>query len=324
MPHSLKNYSIEDENGLQVELSNYGARICKIEIQKENTPVQLACHYPQLEDFLDDKYYLGATVGPIANRIAEGKLNIDGKLYELSTNHGIHCLHGGTNSFDQMFWDCVAHDSTSVEFCLNYPENQNSEIKSEKNALPGNLQVRARYSVQGQQLRLCYFAQTDRNTYLNLCNHVYLNLNDDQQNINNHQFELYANAFAEIDNLGIPNGELRPIQNPFNYELASPSGITQFNDKIDHHFIVNEHDQSLKPLAKASSSESGISVLVSSTKPGFQFYSGHFLEQPFAPYDGFCIEPQFAPNAINLKQFFSPLTTPELPYQHSTLYDFSW
>ena len=313
---TIKTFTINNDLGLVVKLADYGARIVSIELAGQYNTVNVACGYANIEDYLEDDSYMGATIGPIANRIAGGKLNIESHDYQLSRNHGDHCLHGGECSFDKQTWKCKRHDQSSVEFSLVYPENPQS--------VPGNLTLSAKYSLLGQQLKIEYQVQTDKATYINLTNHVYLNLNGQANTIHDHDFTLFTGAYTKLDHSGIPSGERQAINNPLSYVLNKQSPYPELQSKVDHHFIVDEDDSSLKACAYAKSHSTGISVLVSSTKPGFQFYTGQFLSAPFKAFQGFCIESQFVPDAINQENFISPLTTPKTPYYHQTTFDFDW
>ena len=314
----MQSFSIKDKVGLTVGLSDFGARIISIEVSHEGELAQLACRYKNLEDYAADQFCMGATVGPIANRVAEGQLSIQGQDYQLPRNHSAHCLHSGVLGFDKMAWQCVSHKSDSIEFALSYPQGDH--------ALPGNLEVRITYSVADGQLSIGFSVLTDQATYLNLTNHVYLNLNGYKSNVANHQFTLFADSYAEKNEDDIPTGNTVPINNPLQYRLNDACVYPELQGCVDHHFVVNEDigDTALKPFARIVSPVSGINLQVSGTQPGFQFYSGHSLSAPFEPFAGFCIEPQFVPNAINLPQFSSPLATPDSPYRHSMTLHFDW
>lgn len=46
--------------------------------------------------------YFGAIVGRFANRIANGKFELDGETYSLPLNQPACCLHGGNHGFDKV------------------------------------------------------------------------------------------------------------------------------------------------------------------------------------------------------------------------------
>ena len=52
--------------------------------------------FDNVDDYLvDHNPYFGATVGRVANRIANSTFQIDGVVYNLTKNRGEHHLHGG-------------------------------------------------------------------------------------------------------------------------------------------------------------------------------------------------------------------------------------
>jgi Galactose mutarotase and related enzymes len=46
--------------------------------------------------------YFGATIGRVANRIANGRFRLGTRLYEVTKNVGDFQLHGGKRGFDQV------------------------------------------------------------------------------------------------------------------------------------------------------------------------------------------------------------------------------
>jgi aldose 1-epimerase len=71
------------------------------------------------------------------------------------------------------------------------------------------------------------------------------------------------------------------------------------------------------------SPNSGIGLTVSGNSPGFQFCTGSFLNAPFAPSGGFCVETQLAPDAINQANFYSPLLQLNQQHEQITQYQFA-
>ncbi len=310
MSHNLQKLSISDGHGLSVDLLNYGARICAINFHGH----QLALGLDRLEDYLDEPFYLGATIGPITNRIANGQLTVNGELLQMPCNEGKHTLHSGGAGFDKHFWQLESHSPNQICFSLDY----DMTIVG----LKGRLTTKAIYRVTDGCLTIKYRSSCDHTCFINLTNHVYLNLSS-LDNISDHRFQLHADSFVVVDAENIPTGELKTLNKPFEYQLKQ-SLYPEFIGLCDHHFNTPEPELgSLCEMVNVVSSDSGISLSVSSNSPGFQFYTGKFLSAPFAPSGGFCVETQLAPDAINQASFYSPLLNPNQQVEQITQYQFS-
>ncbi|MFT5571987.1 MAG: aldose 1-epimerase [Cryomorphaceae bacterium] len=301
--------SISDGEQLTVSLLNYGARITAIEFDGK----AVALGYKQIEEYLTDAYYMGATIGPITNRIAKARLQVNNDGFELPTNEGNNCLHsGGKQGFDKQTWKVNSQSDQAVEFELQYD--------LAKIGMRGRLKTLAHYSVAQGALTVEYISTASRVCYINLTNHVYLNLSGDcnNSNIQDHQFELFATSFVNVDSENIPTGSLSKLAEPLKYSLGDKPPYPEFAGLCDHHFNVQG------PLMmRAESKHSGIKLEVRGNSPGFQFYTGKFLASPFSASAGFCVETQLSPDAINQRNFYAPLLTPAEARRQTSVYTFS-
>jgi len=134
----MKLHQISDDEGLRVNLLDYGARITQINAYG----LDLVCSYKDLNQFADDPFYLGATIGPITNRIKGGKLAVNGKHFQMPTNEGNNTLHSGGAGFDKEFWQVTAHSESSITFELNY-ENRSRVIPLTKGFCASSTKVPA-------------------------------------------------------------------------------------------------------------------------------------------------------------------------------------
>ncbi|MGK0374353.1 MAG: aldose 1-epimerase [Arenicella sp.] len=310
MTDTLRKSTISDGNGLCVDLLNYGARIRAIDFHGH----QLALCLENDEDYLDDAFYLGASIGPICNRIAWGQLQINGELLQMPLNQGKHTLHSGGLGFDKQFWHLESHSPNQICYRLNYDMSLVG--------MKGRLTSKAIYRVTDGCLTVKYRTSCDTTCFINLTNHVYLNLSG-LSDINDHHFQLYADSFVVVDSDKIPTGELKTLDMPFRYQLNHPSH-TEFDGLCDHHFNTQAADMgTLHEMLSAVSPSSGISLKVSGDSPGFQFYTGKFLNSPFTSSGGFCVETQLAPDAINQTSFYSPLLQANQPREQVTEYQFN-
>ncbi len=66
---------------------------------------------PNMDKQKEQDVYLGATVGRVANRIANARFSIHGENYSVSANQEPHCLHGGQDNFSYRIW-AISQPST--------------------------------------------------------------------------------------------------------------------------------------------------------------------------------------------------------------------
>src|SRR5581483_10786864 len=166
-------YTLKNAPGMEVKITNYGARITSIKVMDRNKKFDdVVLGFDNLDSYLSKNPYFGAVVGRYANRIAHGIFTLDGKQYHIPLNNGPNALHGGTVGFDSRVWDAKdvsTSESPAVELHYLSPDGEEG--------FPGNLNVTVRYSLDNKnELRIDYTATTDKDTVLNLTNHSYFNL----------------------------------------------------------------------------------------------------------------------------------------------------
>jgi aldose 1-epimerase len=98
-------FTLTNRSGMQVALTNYGARIVSIDVPDKNGKMaDVVLGFDDLAGYLGKDPYFGATVGRYANRIANGKFSLDSVQYKLPINDGPNSLHGGMQGFDKKVW----------------------------------------------------------------------------------------------------------------------------------------------------------------------------------------------------------------------------
>lgn len=92
---AAKIIELTNQNGMKITLTNLGASwmSCILPLASGQRDVILGS--PNIAQQMQQTVYLGATVGRVANRIANAQFSIDGENYKVSSNQGMHCLHGG-------------------------------------------------------------------------------------------------------------------------------------------------------------------------------------------------------------------------------------
>ena len=291
-------------------VGDWGARLLSVEVPVESRYLPVLLGHRKLTDYRSDLAYMGATVGPVANRIRQGKIRIDRQEFQLPRNEGSNALHSGKAGLDCRTWLAVNVSKNSVSFVLEYVEGISG--------LPGNLTIEVRYEVMGDALIISTRASSDRKTYLNVTSHGYYNLNGiESGDIKNHGFRLYGESYHSMDVEQLPSGNVVALDDLLEIERLG-------NEHWDTHFCCPKHaaNTKLRPLAEAWSPKSGLMMEVWSTKPGYQFYTGQHLAYPFQSHGGFCVESQYEPDWPNSDPVSAAMVVPGRAYYHQTQYRF--
>jgi aldose 1-epimerase len=318
---------------IEVRVMAYGARIVSIRTPDQAGRISdIALGYDSLEDYLNDaKSNFGSVVGRYGNRIADGRFSIDGKTFQIPINDGRNSLHGGSIGFDRYVWEARPL-TNGVEFTLVSPDGDMG--------FPGTLTAKVRYTVTRDTLCIDYAASTDRATVLNLTNHAYFNLHgDDKRDILGEHLELNASLYTPVDSGLIPLGQLAPVVGtPFDFRVRMMIGARIEDDNAqlktaegyDHNFVVNGTAGALRLAAIATDTESGRNMIVETTEPAVQFYSGNHLDGTFTgrsgkryeKHAGFCLETQHFPDSPNHPNFPNTVLRPGEVFHSTTTFTF--
>jgi len=330
-------YTLQNAQGMRVCITNYGGRIVSLTVpDKAGKATDVMVGFPALKEYTHPLgSFYGAIIGRVGNRIAKGKFTLDGKQYTLALNDGQNSLHGGDAGYQDLVWDAVQPNDTTLE--LSYLS------KDGQGGYPGNLAIKVTYSInQNNDLKINYQATTDKKTIVNLTNHTYWNLNGiGSGTILNHLLQINADRFTPIDSTLIPTGELASVTGtPFDFRTATPIGqrIENANQQLkfgkgyDHNFVLNKPKSDSSFLAATLTGDtSGIVMQVYTDQPGLQVYSGNFMDGSYTILNGakdsyrtaICLETQHFPDAPNHKNFPSIELNPGQKYETTTIYKFT-
>jgi len=336
--HSVDLYTLTNDHGMIVTLTNWGASIVSIQVpDRSGKNADVLLGYDNADGYIGDTAYLGATVGRYGNRIGKGRFKLDGKEYKLAQNNGENHLHGGVAGFNKKLWDAKevkAADGVAVQ--MHYLSKDGEE------GYPGNLDVTVTFTLDNKnEIKIDYLATTDKATVVNLTNHSYFNLlGDAAGDILGHEIMLSADRFTPVDVGLIPTGELRPVAGtPLDFKQPKAIGA-RINDKYeqlvfgkgyDHNWIINPTGPAPRLAARLSEPKTGRVMEVLTTEPGIQFYSGNFLDgsikgkkgKAYQFRNGLCLETQHFPDSPNHPDFPSTTLKPGAKYQTTTIYRFS-
>lgn len=315
-------YTLKGEN-LEVGITDLGACIQFIRFKDKNKLMrELSLLFSTPQQRIDSGTYCGAVIGRVANRIAGAEFLLNGVKYKLIANEGNNTLHGGEEGFDRRF------------FAVNYDNNVAiMQLVSDDGdqGFPGKINVTVTYQIKGNSLKVKFHAVncSDIDTVFAPTSHPYFNFKMGRDVLDTH-LQINADYFTPIDKNGIPTGEILPVKGtPFDFTNFKKIG--QDIDLHDQQLILArgyDHNYILKSEHAATAIYDEIRMDIFTDMPGLQFYSGNYLNvtNNFREYharEGFALEPQFFPNAINETKFKSPILKAHSDVKYYIAYTFS-
>lgn len=336
---SIAVHTLYGNNGMQVDITNLGGRIIRLMIpDKDNHLRDVVLGFNRAEDYLPDNNPsdFGAIIGRYANRLAKGRISVDGVTYQLPQNNGPNCLHGGPMGWQYAIFHVEEATSNRIVLTLTSPDGDNG--------FPGCVQVRVVYSLENNSLRVDYHAVSDRTTVINMTNHSYFNLGQTSDeplchDILDHMLRIDADRYTPVDETSIPLGDHMPVEGtPFDFRAAKAIGddINSDNEQLhigrgyDHNYVLN-HPSLDAPSVTLSCAATGISMDIYTDAPGVQLYTGNFLNgvcgkqgTRYPVHSAVCLETQQYPDSPNRHWLESTgyLHASE-PYHTSTIYKFT-
>ena len=314
----LQVIQLSDGENLTAEILPFGAIIKSIKFKKQE--MTLSVDDPQY--YLENPFYLGATVGRYANRIAKGRFSLSGTQYQLEANNGPNSLHGGVKGFNKVLWQVTKQTESEVELYYCSPDGEQG--------FPGELQVWQTISAKNGELTLHFKAITNKETLVNFTNHCYFNL-DGSESINEHLVQINTDRYLPIDTTSIPLNEAALVCGTC-FDFTKPAQVgealsavhpqLEAGNGFDHCYIFND-DSSLKTMATLTSPHTNVSLTLKSTQPGMQLYTANFVGSPFKARQALCFEAQNWPDAPNRENFPKANLLPGEDYEQVIIYSFS-
>ena len=250
-------YTLRNEAGMEVCVTNFGARVVSIMVpDKEGNLKDVCVGQPSIQAYSTIESDFGATIGRYANRIAGGKITVDGTEYQLPKNNFGHCLHGGCTldpkkfgfQGDYMGWQYKVMDveevtDNSITMTFVSPDGEAG--------FPGTVKGKVQYTLTNcGKLAMRWTATTDKKTVINTCSHLYFNLNGDYHTpITNHVLALNADNYTPVDATFMTTGEIAPVAGT-PMDFTTPKAIGQdisadfeqlrFGKGYDHNWVLNK------------------------------------------------------------------------------------
>ena len=288
-------YVLTNNNGMEVCVTNFGARIVSIMAPDINGGYQdVVLGFDSISQYINIPTDFGAAIGRYANRINKGQITIDGKLIQLPINNFGHCLHGGPDGWQNKVFKANQPNASTIILSLSSPDGDMN--------FPGNVDVTVTYKLTDDNaIDIQYEGTADQKTVLNMTNHSY--------------FTTPTTVGERINTEG-------------NVQLANGHGY-------DHNWVLRESNNITTVAAKVISPVTGIVLEILTDQPGIQIYTGNFLDGTVTGKKGItyqrrnaiCLETQVYPDSPNkcLKstEWPSPFLEPGQTYKHHTIFRFS-
>ena len=251
--------------------------------------------YEDAGSYLSDPFYMGAFVGPLANRLKGSAFDLDGEVYRFRPNEGVNLLHSGDAGLSGQYWDILDQSRSAIWLRLVSKEGASG--------FPGDVTYDLQVFIWNDSLTYQMTAQTTAATPISLAQHNYYQARLGAKDV---ELSLNAEEALDVDEALIPNGQLRPID---------PEELNGARD-IDSACVVSRGK-----VASLKTPEYRMDVF--SNQPSLQVYSGSHLSDPFEARSGLCLEPQGFPNAINQSEFPSVVVQPGEIYRFTKILSFS-
>ncbi len=331
---TVYEYSLENGKGMCAKILNYGGILRELWVpDQEGELADVVLGHDSLEPYYENPGFLGALIGPSANRVGGAKFTVDGVEYHMPVNEKGNNLHSDQkNGYHARIFD-VEEGKNSIKLLV---QDADGLI-----GMPGNRKLEVIYTVtEENELRLDYHFTSDKRTILNPTNHTYFNLKgQDGGSIEDHELWLKASRYTSADAASIPTGEIVPVKGtPMDFTAAKRIGQEigadfeqlRFGGGYDHNWVIDDADGQLQLVGKVTAPGTSRIMKVYTTLPGIQFYAGNFLGEQDgkagAKYHdrcGLALETQYFPDSIHKENFPDVVFGPDRQYVSTTVYQFA-
>lgn len=322
-----KLYYMKNKNGMQVTLTDFGARVVEVLLPVEENSglrnVSLAAGSD--DDYRKTDLYPGSSIVPVAGRISGAQAEIKGTTYQFTANEPGRTLHGGIDTANEQYWDvALDHEKNQVTFGI--------VLKDGFNGFPGDVRVEAIYGLTDQnELTVDYRAVSSKDTIFNPTNHIYFNLTGDfQRSVADHEIRIAANRYAPLGEDNLPTGVLEDVTGtPFDFRDGAKFA-QGFDSQHPQNILVKGYDhpwllEQVEVPVEVSSPDGKIKLSVVTNQPSVVIYTYNYPVEALAAYHGaFSLECQTLPNACNLDGFGSILLEKDEEFLSETVYQFTW
>ena len=132
--------------GVTMQVTNFGARVASLFTRdRDGRYESIVVGHDNIRDYITPpgERFLGACVGPVANRIGGARFTVDGTEYRTPQNdNAVNTLHGGYIGVDNLVWDVADVCDTAIVLHLLHPDGLEG--------YPGNLDMTMTYALDSE------------------------------------------------------------------------------------------------------------------------------------------------------------------------------
>lgn len=330
---AVYEYRIENGNGMCAKILNYGGIIRELWVpDKDGKAADVVLGHDTLAPYHENPGFLGAAIGPSANRIGGASFMLDGAVCQIPANENGNNLHSDVKDGYHVRMFDVEEGENSVKLSLQDADGCMG--------FPGNKKLEMTYTLTKEnELRIDYHFASDKRTILNPTNHSYFNLRgQDGGSAEDHVLWLNASHYTPVAAGSIPTGEILPVKGtPMDFtapkeigrEIGADFEQLHLAGGYDHNWVLDDMDGQLRLVAKVTAPGTSRAMRVFTTLPGVQFYTGNFLGDQngksgvsYHNRHGLALETQFFPDSIHKDSFPDVVFGPERQYVSTTVYQF--
>lgn len=320
------------------QITNFGGRVVALWTPDRNgTLADIVLGHDNIDAYVNPagERFLGATVGPVANRIGGASYLLGGTVYHTDVNdNGVNTLHGGFKGIDMRAWNVAEVTDSTLKLSLDWKDGDEG--------FPGNTKFTLEYRLlSDSSLKVVMEAESDKDTPVSLAHHPFFNLRGEGGgSIEEYEMKIAASAYIPIDSLSIPTGEVAEVKDtPFDFRkghaigqfIGLPDPQLLNGRGYDHNWCLDRQStDGLEFAARVTDHESGRFVEVFTDQPGLQFYSGNFFDgsekgkngKPLDFRGALALETQGWPDAVNNDNFPNVILNAGEKYSHTAVYHF--
>lgn len=268
---------------LEAHILDQGARI--IWYQRGDAP-NVHVTSKNLADFETGLRYAGPIIGPVINRIAGARADIDGVTHRFDANQdGHHTLHSGRIGAQNAIWTIDEASETTVTLGV--------DLAYGEGGFPGNRTITACYALEDDGLTLTITATTDATTLMNPGSHGVWNV-EGTPTWAGQRLEIPTALYLPSASDNLPTGHIADVMGSV-YDHQTPKAP---DPTLDNNYCFEPGFGLRARLIGPTQT-----LEIQSDAPGFQAYAGGS--------NGVALEPQLWPDAPNNSHFPSILLRPD-------------